>query len=81
MTVQDIFDFLNSKYPVETACGFDNVGTLVGDNAIRIELKASQMATEPWGTRVRGVARREMVKVGLTLPSWECPTAKVWKYT
>ena len=31
MTVQDIFDFLNSKYPVETACGFDNVGTLVGD--------------------------------------------------
>ncbi len=31
MTVQDIFDFLNSKYPIETACGFDNVGTLVGD--------------------------------------------------
>ena len=31
MTVQNIFDFLNSKYPIETACGFDNVGTLVGD--------------------------------------------------
>lgn len=31
MTVQNIFDFLNNKFPVETACGFDNVGTLVGD--------------------------------------------------
>ena len=31
MTVQDIFDFLNSRFPVDTACGFDNVGTLVGD--------------------------------------------------
>lgn len=31
MTVQNIFDFLNSKYPTETACDFDNVGILVGD--------------------------------------------------
>ena len=31
MTVQNIFDFLNNEFPVDTACGFDNVGTLVGD--------------------------------------------------
>lgn len=31
MTVQNIFDFLNNKFPVDTACSFDNVGTLVGD--------------------------------------------------
>ena len=31
MTVQNIFDFLNIRFPVDTACGFDNVGTLVGD--------------------------------------------------
>lgn len=31
MTVKNIFDFLNGKFPVDTACGFDNVGTLVGD--------------------------------------------------
>lgn len=31
MTVKDIFDFLNDKYPTETACDFDNVGLLVGD--------------------------------------------------
>ena len=31
MTVQDIFNFLNSKFPVSTACDFDNVGILVGD--------------------------------------------------
>ncbi len=31
MTVQNIFDFLNNKFPIDTACGFDNVGTLVGD--------------------------------------------------
>ncbi len=31
MTVQNIFDYLNQKFPVETACGFDNVGTLIGD--------------------------------------------------
>ena len=31
MTVQQIFNFLNQKYPVDTACGFDNVGILVGD--------------------------------------------------
>jgi dinuclear metal center YbgI/SA1388 family protein len=31
MTAQNIFEFLNQKYPTYTACGFDNVGTLVGD--------------------------------------------------
>lgn len=31
MTVQNIFDFLNKKFPTETACDFDNVGLLVGD--------------------------------------------------
>ena len=31
MTVQNIFDYLNSKFPVNTACDFDNVGILVGD--------------------------------------------------
>ncbi len=31
MTVQNIYDFLNEKFPVDTACGFDNVGTLVGN--------------------------------------------------
>lgn len=31
MTVQNIFEFLNQKFPIDTACGFDNVGTLVGN--------------------------------------------------
>ncbi len=31
MTVQNIFDFLNKKFPTNTACDFDNVGILVGD--------------------------------------------------
>lgn len=31
MTVQNIFDFLNEKFPTETACDFDNVGLLVGN--------------------------------------------------
>ncbi len=31
MTVQQIFDFLNQKFPTETALGFDNVGLLIGD--------------------------------------------------
>lgn len=31
MTVQNIFDFLNEKFPTDTACDFDNVGLLVGD--------------------------------------------------
>ena len=31
MTVKDIFDFLNKKFPTDTACNFDNVGLLVGD--------------------------------------------------
>lgn len=31
MTVKDIFDFLNKKFPTDTACDFDNVGLLVGD--------------------------------------------------
>ena len=31
MKVQDIFEFLNKKFPVDTACDFDNVGILIGD--------------------------------------------------
>lgn len=31
MTVENIFEFLNSKFPVSAACDFDNVGILVGD--------------------------------------------------
>ena len=31
MTVQNIFDFLNEKFPTDTSCDFDNVGLLVGD--------------------------------------------------
>lgn len=31
MKVQNIFDFLNSKFPTNTACNYDNVGILVGD--------------------------------------------------
>lgn len=31
MTVKDIFDYLNEKFPTDTACDFDNVGLLVGD--------------------------------------------------
>lgn len=31
MTVREIYDYLNSLYPVSTACDFDNAGLLVGD--------------------------------------------------
>ena len=31
MTVNKILEFLSEKYPLETACDFDNVGLLVGD--------------------------------------------------
>ncbi len=31
MTVKEIFEFLNSRFPTDTACDFDNVGILVGD--------------------------------------------------
>lgn len=31
MTVKNIFDFLDEKFPTETACDFDNVGLLVGN--------------------------------------------------
>ncbi len=42
ITVNDVFDFLNEKYPVEDACDFDNVGILVGDknNAVTKALVA-----------------------------------------
>lgn len=32
MKVIDVFNFLNQKYPVDTACDFDNVGLLIGDD-------------------------------------------------
>ena len=31
MTVNNILDYLKEKYPLDTACDFDNVGLLVGD--------------------------------------------------
>ena len=31
ITVNDIFKFLSDKYPLDTACDFDNVGILVGN--------------------------------------------------
>lgn len=31
MTVKDIFEFLNEKFPISTAEDFDNVGLLIGD--------------------------------------------------
>lgn len=37
MTVQNIFDFLNKKFPTETACDFDNVGLIVGDPCVEVK--------------------------------------------
>ncbi len=37
MTVKDIFDFLNFRFPVSNAMDFDNVGILVGDPEARVE--------------------------------------------
>ncbi|MEE1160911.1 MAG: Nif3-like dinuclear metal center hexameric protein, partial [Acutalibacteraceae bacterium] len=37
MTVQDIFNFLNKKFPTDTACDFDNVGLLVGDPETEVQ--------------------------------------------
>ncbi len=31
MKVKQFFDFLNAKFPVNTACSYDNVGLLIGD--------------------------------------------------
>lgn len=31
MTVSNILDYLKQKYPLDTACDFDNVGLLIGD--------------------------------------------------
>ena len=33
MTVNNVLDYLKEKYPLDTACDFDNVGLLVGDGA------------------------------------------------
>lgn len=51
MTVQEIFDFLNEKYPVDTACDFDNVGILVGNpesqvSRITVALDCTKEATK-----------------------------------
>ncbi len=35
--VKDVFDFLNSKFPVTDACDFDNVGILVGDSDMEVK--------------------------------------------
>lgn len=36
MTVKQIFEFLDSRFPVATACDFDNVGILVGDSKAEV---------------------------------------------
>lgn len=37
MKVKEIYNFLNSLFPVDTACDFDNVGILVGDEQAKIQ--------------------------------------------
>lgn len=37
MTIQNIFDFLNQKFPTNTACDFDNVGLLIGDKDCKVK--------------------------------------------
>ena len=37
MTVQNIFDFLNKLFPVNTACDFDNAGLLIGDGDAEVK--------------------------------------------
>ena len=37
MTVQNIFDFLNGLFPVNTACDFDNAGFLIGNGKTEVE--------------------------------------------
>lgn len=37
ITVSDVYNFLNSISPVDTACDFDNVGILVGDRNFKVE--------------------------------------------
>lgn len=36
ITVKSIFDFLCDRYPLETACDFDNPGLLVGDGQLTV---------------------------------------------
>ena len=36
MTVQKILDFLSARFPLESACDFDNVGLLIGDPAAKV---------------------------------------------
>lgn len=37
MKIRDILNFLSSRFPLETACDFDNVGLLVGEEAGEIK--------------------------------------------
>lgn len=37
MTVQNVFDFLNKLFPVNTACDFDNAGLLIGDSDAKVK--------------------------------------------
>ncbi|MBQ8740962.1 MAG: Nif3-like dinuclear metal center hexameric protein [Clostridia bacterium] len=36
ITVNNILEFLSQEYPLDTACGFDNVGLLVGDGEFQV---------------------------------------------
>lgn len=44
MIVKDLFNFLNNLYPTDTACDFDNVGILVGDE--KAEVKKALIALD-----------------------------------
>lgn len=51
MTVQNIYDFLKEKFPLDTACDFDNVGLLVGNpdntvNNVLIALDCTDITVE-----------------------------------
>ena len=36
MTVNNVLNYLKEKYPLDTACDFDNVGLLVGDKGATV---------------------------------------------
>ena len=37
MTVKNIYDYLNSLFPVNTACDFDNAGLLIGNPEVKVQ--------------------------------------------
>ena len=51
VTVLDVYEFLNSCFPAETACDFDNAGLLVGD--AEAEVKKALIALDCTAAAVR----------------------------